>query len=429
MIKNEINLNLYKIAKDIFPFNRSLTGAGNRKTLQYFKKIVPELKIKSIKSGTKVFDWTVPQEWEVKDAYIKNSSGDKIVDYKNSNLHLLGYSTQINKKISFNELDKHLFSLPELPKAIPYRTSYYKKNWGFCISHELREKLNKKENYNVYIDSKFLNGNLNYGEILIKGKTKKEIFLSCNICHPSLGNNEISGPVVTIALAKWLKSINNYYSYRIIFIPETIGSIAYLKKNLNFLKRNVVAGYVITCVGDDNHFSLLRSKYDKNLSEKAARMAFLHHNIKPIEYSFLKRGSDERQYCSPGVDLPISSIMRSKYGEYKEYHTSLDNLDFISEKGLQGSFKIISESLKILEVNKIYKYTKLCEPFLTKYNLKKSISGERKLSNETNIINNLLMYSNGKNDLIEICSLIKENIFEVDLIANKLIKLKLLKKI
>ncbi len=319
------NNNIYDFCKDLWPINRSITGNGVRESLKIIQSYLPDLKIKEIKTGTKVFDWIVPQEWNVTNAWIKCPDGRKICDVNDNNLHLVGYSIPINKLMDFDELNKHLYSLPEQPDAIPYKTSYYEKRWGFCISQNERDTLTTGK-YEVYIDSKLSNGSLTYGELIIDGKSSKEVFLSTYICHPSMANNEISGPAVTTFLGDWITKLKNKrYSYRIIFVPETIGSIAYLSKNLNEMKKNIFAGFNITCVGDNRMYSYLPSRNGYTISDRIAK-----HILKNIDpnfklYKWTDRGSDERQYCSPNIDLPVISMMRSKYGTFKEYHTSLDD--------------------------------------------------------------------------------------------------------
>ena len=404
----------YNWAKHIFPLNRSLTGEGVSKTLVYFEKICSDLKIRNIKSGTKVFDWRIPSEWNVKEAYISNLRGKKIIDFKKNNLHLVGYSQPINKILNYKSLKKHLYSLKSQPNAIPYITSYYKKDWGFCISHK-EKKLFKKGKYKVVIDSNFKKGNLKYGEIYFKGKKNKEILISTNICHPSMGNNETSGPVVSLALAKWIKKKKNKnYSYRILFLPETIGALGYLKKNIKKLKQNLIAGFQIVCVGDDKHFSFLQSKKGNTLADCAARYVLKTQKKKVKYYSFLRRGSDERQYNSPGIDLPVCSIMKSKYGEYPEYHTSLDDLKFISAKGLSSSIKIYKEVINLIESTKRIKIkTKtLGEPMLSRHKLYPLLS-TKKTNEIVKTRMNVLAYANGKFDLIQIAEIINEKISKV----------------
>ena len=366
---------IYKFAESIINFPRSLTGHGVRRTLHEIKKIIPNLKIKSIKSNTKVFDWRIPKEWKVNDAYIITPDGKKICNFKKNNLHLLGYSIPINKIVTKKELLKKLYSLPNQPNAIPYVTSYYERNWGFCISENERKKL-KNGNYKVFIDTELFNGNLNYGEFLLKGKSQKEVFLSTYICHPSLANNEISGPSLLTYLAKWISKIKGRrYSYRIIFIPETIGSIAYLSKNLKVLKKNMRYGFNISCVGDNRNYSYLQSRDGHSLTDKLAKYVLKKKKLKYTSYNWLSRGSDERQYCSPGVDLPVCSLMRTKHGLYKEYHTSLDKLGtVVTSQGLNGSFELYKSCISQIEKNLIPKTNIICEPQMGKRDLYPNIS-------------------------------------------------------
>jgi len=325
---------MHDMAKDLWPICRSITGNGARETLSYIKRQIPELAIHSIPSGTKVFDWEIPDEWIIRSAYIKDKSGKKIIDMMENNLHIVGYSEPIDEWMSLEKLNKYLYSLPDQPNAIPYITSYYERRWGFCLTHIQRQSL-KQGDYHVVIDSEIKPGVLNYADVVIPGLSKKEVMLSTYICHPSMANNELSGPIVTTMLAKWIASIENpFYTYRIIFIPETIGSIAYLSRHLQYLKDYVVAGYNITCIGDERCYSYLPSRNGKTLSDRAALHALKYVDPNFKIYTWLDRGSDERQYCSPGVDLPIATIMRSKYGKYPEYHTSLDDLSLITSDGL-----------------------------------------------------------------------------------------------
>ena len=425
---NKNGSKIYKWAKQIFPYNRSITGKDTLKTLKFIKNKLKSLKIIKVKSGTKVFDWVVPDVWNIKKAYISDLKDNKIIDFKNNNLHVVGYSKPIKKIIAFSELKKNLHTLKKLPKAIPYRTSYYKKDWGFCIEYEKFKKL-KNQKYKILINSKFEKGHLNYGELLIKGSSKKEILLSTYICHPSMANNEVSGPVLLTAISQYILSLKNrYYSYRIIFIPETIGSIIYIKKNFEKLKKDVVAGYILTCVGDNFNFSYLETKNKNTLTDKVAKKIFKDSKIKYKNYSFLKRGSDERQFSSPGIDLPIGSIMRSKYGTYNYYHTSLDDMNFVSEKGFEGSYNIYKNVVDLLEINKTYKYNIICEPFLTKYKLRNTLGGTAKEKNNNLInISNFLAYIDGYKDLIDLSELLKIEIQELNEIAKTLLKNKIIK--
>ena len=397
---------LYNIGQKLFPVNRSITGHGTVKTLRVLKSIVPKLKIKKIKSGKKIFDWLVPPEWNVNDAFVEDKFGDKIIDIKKNNLHLVGYSSPAKLLMDKSNLLKKLNSLEKQPNAIPYMTSYYKKYWGFCVTENQKKLIKKKykdsDMFKVKIDSNFnKKGSLTYGEILIPGKSKKEILISTYICHPQMANNELSGPLVTIALAKYFSKKKNKKTIRFIFIPETIGAIAYIKKNLTHLKKNIIGGYVLTCIGDEKNYSFLSTKYNNTNSDFAAEKAFRECKIKYKKYSFLKRGSDERQFNSCGVDLPIASIMRTKYGEYKQYHTSLDDFNLVTRKGLNGGFKIAKKSIENLLNYIIPKSVIVCEPKLQKKNLYESLSTKfnskkKKLSIK---ILNFLQYADGKNNL------------------------------
>ena len=398
-----MKVQMYKWAKYLFPINRSLTGEGVRKTLNYIKKCVnPNLRIYKISSGKNIYDWRVPLEWKVTEAFINDSKGRNIINFKKNNLHIVGYSIPINKKINFTNLKKNLHYLKDLPNAIPYRTSYYKKNWGFCLSYNQFKKMNKNQFYKVKINSKLFKGQLNYGEIFIKGRLKREILFSTNICHPSMGNNELSGPVLAMQLANFIYRKQRKFSYRIIFIPETIGAIIFLKKNLKTLKKNLLAGFVLSCVGDNKSFSKISSRAGNTLADRMLENILDTNNIKYKNYSFLDRGSDERQFCSPGVDLPVCSFLRTKHGKFREYHTSLDDLDFISKKGLFESFKIMKKLVLEFEKSKFYKVRKKCEPFLTKYDLKKSLSGEKKMNFKTKSLIDTIAFCDGNNSLKEI---------------------------
>lgn len=403
---------MYRWLRDLFPICRSISGKGVRETLVYLKGIIPQLEIKSVPSGTKAFDWEVPDEWLINEAYVEDENGNKVIDFKNNTLHVVSYSEPVNCKIHLNELQRNLHSIPDLPSAIPYVTSYYKKTWGFCLCENQRKQLKSGE-YRVFIDSSLHPGVLNFGELIIPGKKEEEIFLSTYICHPSMANNELSGPVVATALAKWVLNLpDRNYTYRIVFIPETIGSIVYLSQNLRDLKKNVVAGFNITCVGDDLCYSYLPSRAGNTLSDRVAQHVLMHLAPDFKKYSYLDRGSDERQYCSPGVDLPIASIMRSKYHEYPEYHTSLDDLSFVSPSGLQGSFDALSKAIAAIEFNPRPRTTVLCEPQLGKRGLYPTLSSKRS-SQTVKAMMNLIAYSDGTMSLLEIAEVIGEPVWEI----------------
>jgi aminopeptidase-like protein len=422
--KKENKSMMYQWAKDLFPICRSITGPGVRQTLAYLCELLPELVVHEVPSGTKAFDWTVPDEWTIRDAYIADESGNRVVDFQQHNLHLVGYSEPVDSWLDLEELNKHLYSLPEQPDAIPYITSYYQRRWGFCLTENQRRAL-PPGRYHAVVDSELKPGVLNYGELILPGSEDNEILLSTYICHPSMGNNEISGIVVTTALARWLKSLKDRrYTYRIIFIPETIGSIVYLSLHAEWMKKKTVAGFVITCVGDDRAYSFLPSRKGGTLADRVAEYVLRHQVKEYIRYSFLLRGSDERQYCSPLVDLPVVSVMRTKYGNFPEYHTSLDDLSVISSEGLNNSFNIIKQCLLVLEINHRYKATMPCEPQLGKRGLYKSSSKDAPDSQS-----NLLAYADGLNDLLEIAEIINTDIFICSEIAKKLEEHELLEKV
>lgn len=415
---------MYSLANELFPLCRSITGKGTRKTLLRLQKEVPEMKLLEVESGTKVFDWTVPNEWSIEEAYIEDSNGDRIVDFKKNNLHVVGYSTPIDTIVSLGELNEHLYSLSDHPDWIPYVTSYYKENWGFCMSHNQRISL-KDGNYHVVIKSSLFPGSLSYGELLIPGKSEKEIFLSTYVCHPSMANNELSGPVVQLQLAKWLLGQKNLkYSYRLIWIPETIGSITYLSRNLEAMKKKVIAGYVLTCVGDERAVSYVGSRKENTLADVAAKnvLHFLAPDYK--YYDFLHRGSDERQYNAPGVDLPVCSICCSKYHEYPEYHTSADDMTLISAKGLERSYDIYKTVIEAIERNTKYKINCYCEPQLGLRGLYPTESFNRSSVSVQDMMN-FIAYADGTMDLFEISELIDVPVNRLHEIAVKLIEAEL----
>ena len=421
----------YNLAeKKLFKINRSITGKGIVETLNIIKNQFRNLKIKKIKAGTKVFDWIIPPEWNVNNAYVIDKNNVKIIDFKNNNLHLISYSKFVNKKIKKVELLRHLHSIPSKPNAIPYLTTYYKKYWGFCVNDF--QKKNIKKNYNendifkVLIDSKFnKNGFLKYGELLIPGRSTQEILISTYICHPSMANNELSGPIVSMGLIEFFKKKKIEKSLRFLFIPETIGSIAFLNKNYNKLKNKLIGGYNLSCIGDNKLHSCILSKYNNSPSDHALLEAYKKLNIKFKKFSFLKRGSDERQFNSPGIDFPITSIFRSKYGEYGEYHTSLDNFNFISFEGIKGGYSVAKKAIQILSKKIIPKTIISCEPFLSKRKIK--FNNLIKVKDIKSNILHFLQYSDGKNDLSKISKFINIKFLETKKIYNLLIKNKLLK--
>lgn len=411
---------MYGLIKELFPVCRSITGKGTRETLLRIKRELPYMKIVNVPTGTKVFDWKVPKEWSINDAYIEDEGKKKIIDFKRNNLHLVGYSIPVDQVITLEELQKHLYSLPDQPDWIPYVTSYYKERWGFCLSQKDRDNL-RPGNYHVYVDSKLFDGNLTYGELIIPGESDKEIFLSTYVCHPSMANNELSGPVLQLSLAKWLYEFpQRKYTYRLIWIPETIGAITYLSQNLEYMKKHVIAGFNLNCVGDDRAVSYLESRFKNTLADRVAKnvLQFMAPNYK--HYDFLHRGSDERQYNAPGVDLPVCSICRSKFHEYPEYHTSADDLSMVSSDGLQGSFEIYTSVIETIEKNRKYKVNCLCEPQLGSRGLypTESIKGS---SVNVKAMMDFLAYADGTIDLVEISNIIHVPVLTLSEIAEKLL--------
>ena len=402
--------NMYQLAKELFPICRSLTGDGVRETLHCIEKELPALNVFEVPSGTHAFDWTVPDEWNIRDGYIEGEDGKKYAWFKESNLHIVGYSVPVDQTVSLSELLKHIYVQDDQPDVIPYVTSYYAKRYGFCMSKTQRDSL-PEGNYRMFIDSSLKPGSLTYGELIIPATKEtdatKEIFLSTYICHPSMANNELSGPCVAVALAKWLYTLQSRrYTYRISFIPETLGSIVYLSKNLDTLKKNVVAGFNISCVGDDRQYSYVASRKGDTLADRIAKNVLDTSVESYVTYSFLQRGSDERQYNAPGVDLPVCSICRTKYGEYPEYHTSADDLSVISPKGLQGAYDVYRKCIMGLEYNRFYQVTCLCEPQLGKRGLYPTESYKGS-ANAVRDMMNLIAYADGTLDLIDISNTIK----------------------
>lgn len=424
MIGNEI----HEFAKELWPINRSITGEGVRDTLNQVKQHLPDLKIKSVPSGTEVFDWVVPKEWHPTDAYIITPNGEKICDFKVNNLHLLGYSTSFDGKIKLEDLKHHLYTLPEQPDAIPYITSYYKERWGFCLSQDQFDQL-KDGDYYVKIEAKHFDGVLNYGELIIPGKSQEEVFISTYICHPSMANNELSGPTVVTFLAKWLSDLNERnYTYRIVFIPETIGSITYLSLNHNEMKQKVIYGFNVSCVGDDRAYSYLPSRNGNTISDDVAKHVLKHIDPGFKSYSWLDRGSDERQYCAPGIDLPIVSIMRTKYGQYPEYHTSLDDLDnVVTPNGLDGGYWSIRKAIEAIERNKKYRVTVLGEPQMGKRGLYPTLS-TKKSGEQVRLMMDIISLCDGENTLLQIAENLSTPIWELYEIVDKLVEHKLLQE-
>ena len=425
----EFGASMFELAEELWPLNRSLTGAGNRETLDILKREFPGLVVHEVPSGTEAFDWTVPDEWAIRAAWIKAPSGEVFCNFADNNLHVVGYSEPVHKTIPLAELQEHLYSLPEQPDAIPYVTSYYNRHWGFCLSQERRAQLEEGD-YEVFIDSDLVPGSLSFGEIIIPGDEPSEVLLSTYICHPSMANNELSGVVLALQLAKWLEALpSRKHTYRILFAPETIGPIVYLSKHLKHLKKHVIAGYVLTCVGDDRSYSYIPSRNGETLADKVALHVLKHLDPNFNHYTWAERQSDERQYCAPHVDLPVASIMRTKYGSYPEYHTSLDTLGaVVSAEGLAGGMLAYIRAIQALELDFVPEVTTTCEPQLGKRGLYPVI-GIKGRYGETLAVREILSLADGRPNLTEISDLIGEPFSKVFQTARNLTNVKLLKSV
>lgn len=405
-------LRAHELAKRLWPLDRSLTGQGVVETLKILQESIRDLTLHQVRSGTDVFDWTVPKEWRVHEAYIITPAGNRICDFAKNNLHLVGYSQPKKLQMTLDELQPHLHSLPEQPSAIPYVTSYYGENWGFCLNDKQRQAL-EPGMYQVVIDCDHFDGHLTYADVLLPGKSEDEIFFSTYVCHPSMANNELSGPVVAEALVQMISALKDrHYTYRFVFVPETLGALAYLDAHLDQMKSSVQAGFVLTCVGDERAWSFLPSRKGGTLADQAVLQACTELGITPERYSFLQRGSDERQYCAPGIDLPVCSLMRSKYATYPEYHTSLDDLSFVTPTGLDETIAAYGRVIDIIESNHHPKILTLGEPQLGKRGLYSNLSkvGSAKT---TVTLRNLIAYADGTQDLIALARLLKCSVGEL----------------
>jgi aminopeptidase-like protein len=400
---------MYGLANKIFPYCRSITGEGVRQTFDDLKEYIgkengPELKIYGVPSGTPAFDWTVPKEWVIREAYIEDGNGNRVIDMKEHNLHVMGYSTPVDEWVDLEELKTHIYTQPDQPDVIPYVTSYYKERYGFCMSENQKNSL-KPGRYHMYIDSELKDGELNYAELVIPGETEKEIFFSTYVCHPSMANNECSGPALSAELARYVASMEKRkYTYRFLYIPETIGSLTYMSQgnHLQHMKDTMIAGFNLSCVGDDRGYSMVETRDADTLSDKVLKNVLKYHTGEQYRtYSFLQRGSDERQYNAPGIELSVVCFCRSKFGEYLEYHTSADNMGIISPSGFQGSYEVMTQVIQALEYNEKYKVTVLGEPQLGKRGLYPTISQKGNYDDITVMVD-FIAYADGKNDLIDI---------------------------
>jgi aminopeptidase-like protein len=391
---------IHSFASELYPICRSITGNGLRETLRRIGERIP-LQIQEVASGTQVFDWAVPREWNIRDAYVKNSRGDRVIDFRDSNLHVVNYSVPTQMKLSLRELKEHLHTLPDHPDWIPYRTSYYREEWGFCLSQRQLDSLLEDE-YEVVIESFLKDGYLTYGECLLQGETSEEILISAHCCHPSLCNDNLSGVAVATSLAQALTLQPRRYTYRFLFIPGTIGSITWLSRNEEVVPR-IKHGLVLACVGDRGTFSYKRTRRGNAEIDRAA-LHLLSHSGKPYNVrDFSPYGYDERQYCSPAFNLPVGCLNRTQHGKFPEYHTSADNLDFIAPEALEDTFKYCLELFEVLERNRKYRnLNPKCEPQLGKRGLYRELGGYPNSEIRELAMLWVLNLSDGENSLLDI---------------------------
>jgi aminopeptidase-like protein len=400
LVTSNIGHDVFGLAAKILPICRSITGNGVRETLRAIGAYVP-LAVQEVPTGTTVFDWVVPREWNIRDAYIKNARGEKIVDFKQSNLHVMSYSVPISARLTLAELKKHLHSLPNQPDLIPYRTSYYAENWGFCVAHRQLESL-REEMYEVVIDSTLESGFLTYGEYFHKGQIEDEFLLSAHVCHPSLANDNCSGLALLAHLAKRIRGIKTRHSYRFLFAPGTIGAITWLARNEESCRR-IKHGLVISMVGDGGGPTYKKSRRGNAKIDRVVAHVLRHSGLTPTVLDFFPYGYDERQYCSPGFDLPVGLFQRSRFGKIPEYHTSADNLDFISPEHLAESYRMIVETIDIIENDAVYRNSQMkCEPQLGRRGLYGAVGGDKNAAAANMAMLWILNLSDGEHSLLDI---------------------------
>jgi len=416
---------MYELMREIFPICRSITGNGVRQTLKKIQSILP-IEIHEVPSNTKVFDWTIPKEWNIHDAFVKDPKGEKIIDFNNSNLHVVSYSIPIHKKMSLQELKSHIHTLPKIPDVIPYLTSYYNEDWGFCMTHNDFIKLEEGE-YEIMIDSTLENGSLTYGEFLKIGEVEDEFLISCYICHPSMCNDNLSGPVLATILGKYLKEIKTKFSYRFLFIPETIGAITWLSKNEKSIHK-IKNGLIATCLGDSGIMTYKKTRNGDNEIDRISKYVLENSKQEFNIIDFLPIGSDERQFCSPAFNLPVGSLMRTMHGKFPEYHTSADNLDFVRAENLEDALIKYSGIIFILENNK--KYINLnpkCEPQLGKRGLYRQLGSQKNSEEKELAMFWILNQSDGKNSLLDIAIKSKLDFYLIKQVSDELLEHDLLK--
>lgn len=405
---------MYALAEELWPIARSLSGPGVRQTLSILERELPGFTRGRFRTGDRAFDWTIPKEWSVKSARLVDPVGRVVCDFNQNNLSLVGYSVPMRGKFPLEELQGHLHSLENQPDAVPYVTSYYRETWGFCLSHRTRSDLIDGL-YDVQIDTELKNGFLDYGELVVPGKSSREVLFSTYICHPSMANNELSGPVLATALARRLQELEPTYTYRFLFLPETVGSLAYLAENLDAMKKKTLAGFVLTCMGDERTFSYIPSRLGGTVADRLALQVLNAMDLEYVSYEWFDRGSDERQFCAPGIDLPVCSVTRSKYGEYPEYHTDLDQLGtVVTAAGLQGSFDYFLGVVRTIESLRFPRVTVAGEPQLGARGLYPQTSVYGGSYSNAKAINDALSMFDGSHSLQEVAARIKLDVEEVE---------------
>jgi aminopeptidase-like protein len=418
---------IYSLIRELYPICRSITGEGFRETLARIRKEIP-LDVHEVPSGTQVFDWTVPKEWNIRDAYVKDPRGERIIDFRKHNLHVVNYSVPVHRKMSLAELRTHLHTLADQPDWIPYRTSYYKENWGFCLSHNQLQAMREDE-YEVCIDSALENGSLTYGECCLPGESSAEVLISCHACHPSLCNDNLSSVAIATLLAKYLREAQLRYSYRFLFIPGTIGAITWLSQNEGHVSA-IQHGLVLSCVGDRGHITYKKSRRGNAEIDRAVTHVLKHSGQRYDIEDFSPYGYDERQYCSPGFDLPVGCFMRTPHGKFPEYHSSADNLELMDPANLAHSLVTCLSVFYVLENNGCYRnQNPKCEPQLGRRGLFSAMGGHRNEKLQETAMLWVLNQSDGKHSLLDIaerCGLAFERIHDT---AGLLLRHGLLKEV
>ena len=418
---------IYDLLRELYPICRSITGAGFRETMQRIQERIP-LTVHEVPSGTPVFDWTVPKEWNIRDAYVKNARGERVIDFRESNLHVMSYSTPVRQTLPLSELKKHLHTIPEHPDWIPYRTSYYSEDWGFCLPHRQLVTLEDPE-YEVCIDSTLADGHLSYGEWYLQGDSSHEVLISCHCCHPSLCNDNLSAMGLAVELVQYLRQAPRRYSYRFLFIPGTIGSITWLALN-EAIVPNIKHGLLLSCLGDPGSMTYKKSRRGNASIDRVARQVLERSGEPYTILEFTPYGYDERQFCSPGFDLPLGCIMRTPNGQYPEYHSSADNLEFVRPEFLADSLEKCIRIVEVLEADDVYiNLNPKCEPQLGKRRLYEGLRGQRTLPEYELALLWVLNLSDGTHSLLDIAERAGMDLKHIRSAADVLVEHDLLRRI